>query len=220
MRPKTVILVCTLGLLGSVATAWAQGMSLSGSTPGAFDERGVRLGFQLQGGGIASEDPPPDPNPESVFVEDGGGGVVLNLGYTFTPAFALQLAFGTLVHDTTVEDLQVAHTSLVLEAQYRFLPGERARPYLFAGLGGTTLEADSDDYDSEVDGGMAVVGAGMHVFMTRHLLLDLAGRIDLMNWERIRMRRERADGSTIQLDRPVDDGGLAAELRFGILWQM
>jgi opacity protein-like surface antigen len=216
MQRSLHIVASAMALLGAAAAAGAP----APPAPGAFDEHGVRIGFQLQGGGIATEDPPPNHNPENVYIDDGGGGIAFHLGYAFTPCFALQLAFGTLVHDTSVEGLEVAHSSLVLEAHYRFLPGQRARPYVFAGLGGTTLEARSDDYDSEVDGGMAAVGMGMHVFMTRHLLLDLAGRLDLMNWDRIRMRRERADGTTIQLDRPVDESGLALDLRFGILWQL
>lgn len=217
MQRSTTIPVLFAVWLAAAASVRAQG---AGPALGAFDEHGVRIGFQIQAGVIAAEDPPPDHDPEEVYIENGGGGVALHLGYTFTPSFALQLAFGAVIHDTTIEGLEVAHSSVVLEAHYRFLPGERARPYLFGGLGGTTLEADVDAYESEVNGSMAIVGAGMHVFLTRHFLLDIAGRIDLINWDRIRFRHEQANGTAILLDRPLDEDGGSVELRFGILWQL
>jgi hypothetical protein len=188
--------------------------------PASFDEHGVQLFFHLQGGGISADDPPPGADPENVYIEEGGGGISLGVGYAFTPHFALQLALGTLLHDTSVEDLEVRHASMVVEAHYRFLAGERARPYVFGGLGGTSLEATVEEYESEANGGVAVLGAGVQVFMTRHLLLDMAGRLDLINWDRVRIRRERADGSTIELEEPIDEDGGAAQIRFGLLWQL
>jgi opacity protein-like surface antigen len=181
-------------------------------------EKGVVLGLQFQTDLIGAEDPSAESPPDQIFVEEAGHGGLVHLGYTFTPRVCVRLAMGGAFHGTTIEGVEVSHSSATLEIHYRFLPGERARPYLFGGIGGATLEYRSGDFQSEVTGGVAVLGAGFLYHVTRHLLVDVAARLDSINWNEIRVRR-RVGGVWTEISDPVDDAGSAGKVLLGMSWQ-
>jgi opacity protein-like surface antigen len=188
-------------------------------TPNPWGQaRGWSVGFQFLSDFIGAEDPQPGSSTDAVFVEEQGGGGVLHLGYAFTPTFALRFAVAGARHETTKEDVEIDHLSATVEAVFRFLHGERAQPYLFGGLGGATLEFNSDVFDSKTSGGVAVLGAGFQYHLTRHLSLDLAGRLDLINWDKVEVSAELPGGETIRLEDPVDESGSAGKILLGVAW--
>jgi opacity protein-like surface antigen len=191
------------------------------SSDGALrdDGRGTILGLQLQTSVIGVEERSPDAPPNQLFVDEVGGGINLILGYGFTESFALYVSVSSAGHDTSQESVRAFYSTGTLEAAYRFLPGERVRPYLLGGLGGANVRIETDDYDSEISGGVAVLQGGVLIGLSRHLLLDAGIRLDLINWNRARLTRELPSGNTIQLESPVDDSGSAGKLLLGLAWQ-
>ncbi len=203
-----------LAVLTSCAAVAAAGTE-TGWPPG----RGFFFGGQYNTDLIGAEDPGPGSDPNQLFFDEVGHGLLLHVGYSVSPAVALRLAGSAARHGTTQEGVEADNGSLVLEAHYRFLPGERARPYLFGGFGGTTIRVSTGDFDTETRGGVVDLGAGIFYGLTRHLYLDLAGRLDLVNWNEIRVTKELADGTTLELKDPVDDSGSEGRFLLGILWQ-
>lgn len=207
-------------LAATIALA-AGGLCLA-ATPRAFStprhwgqDRGITVGLQYQTDIIGAEDPPAGADPNSVFVEEVGHGLSLNLGYTFTPMFALRLAMGSAIHGTNQEGVEITRGSGVLEAHLRFLPEERARPYLVGGLGGTRLVTDREAYDVETSGGVAVIGGGVLFNLTERFVLDLSTRLELINWEKVEVRMTTPGGTEVGLENPVDENGSAAIVRVG-----
>jgi opacity protein-like surface antigen len=186
----------------------------SAERPWAQD-RGFTVGLQYQADVIGAEDPAPGGDPNALFVEEVGHGLALNLGYTFTPNFALRLAMGSAIHGTNWEGVEITRGSAVLEAQVRFLPGERARPYLVGGLGGTRLVDDREGYDVETSGGVGVLGGGVFYNLTEHLALEFSGRLEMINWTEIKFRKEMPGGADIELENPIDENGSAGVFRLG-----
>jgi len=144
---------------------------------------------------------------------------MLNIGYTFTPHFAMRLSAGGGAHETTQQEVEAYVTSFALEAHYRFMPEERARPYLLAGLGGTTLGFTTGAFEAEARGGSAMLGMGMLYSLTQHFVFDFTARLDLINWNEIVLTQNLADGSSVELEQPVDDSGSAGKILFGFAWQ-
>jgi opacity protein-like surface antigen len=180
-------------------------------------DHGWSLGLHIVSDHIGAEDPGSASPPEAVFVDETGGGALVSVGYAFTPSFALRFVGGSARHETTRDGVEVNHASATIEAHFRFLPGERAQPYLFGGIGGATLRFDSEALDSKVEGGLAVIGAGAIYRLTRHLSLDLAGRFDLINWNTIEVTAELPGGGELRLEDPVDESG-SGKILFGVVW--
>jgi len=167
---------------------------------------------------MSAEDAGARNTPEDVFVQENGGGGLLTVGYAFTPGFALRLVAGGAAHETTRNGSEVNHVTATVEAVFRFLPGERARPYVFGGLGGADLKFTAGNLDSKVSGGAAVLGAGVVYRLTGHLGLDLGGRLDLINWDRVEVVADLPGGGTTRLENPVDDSGSAGKILLGAVW--
>ena len=181
-------------------------------------DHGWSLGLHVLSDHIGAEDPGSASPPEAVFVDEVGGGALVSVGYAFTPSFALRLAAGGARHETTHDGVEVNHASATIEAHFRFFPGERAQPYLFGGIGGASLRFDSEGLDSKVEGGLAVIGVGAIYRLTRHLSLDLAGRLDLINWNTIEVTAELPSGAELRLEDPVDESGSAGKILLGAVW--
>ncbi len=188
--------------------------AISAQRPWAQD-RGFTIGLQYQTDVIGAEDPAPGGDPDAVFIEEVGHGLSLNLGYTITPMFALRLAMGSAIHGTNWEGVEITRGSAMIEAHVRFLPQERARPYLVGGLGGTSLIDDRKGYDVETSGGVALLGAGVLFNLTEHFVLDFSTRLEMINWNKIKIRKELPGGTEIELESPVDENGSAATFRLG-----
>jgi opacity protein-like surface antigen len=208
-----VVLVGTL--LGPFASATAD----AGRETGWGERRGLTLGLAYQTSLIGAEDPRPGSDPRGLYFEEVGHGAALQLGYAFTPHFGLRFGLGTASHGTTQEAVEALFSRVLIEAHYRFLPRERARPYLVGGLGGASIRVDSEGYESEISGGVAVFGAGLLFNVTEHLVLDFSGRLDSVNWTETKVTVALPDGGTIELAQPVDESGSAGEFLFGVVWE-
>ncbi|MBU1701828.1 MAG: porin family protein [Candidatus Eisenbacteria bacterium] len=190
----------------------------SASSDGWAQVRGFSAGLQLETNLIGVEDQDVNADPDQLFIDDIGRGVVLNLDYTFTPAFTLRLAVGSALHETTQMDVEAYHACSLIEAQWRFLPMNRVRPYLIGGLGGTALRMDSSGSTAETSGGMTTIGAGFLYNFTKHLLWDMSVRLDLINWSHEKFRYEHTDGTTTELKAPVNGDGRAGKFHMGLSW--
>jgi hypothetical protein len=168
---------------------------------------------------IGASEPGPGSPPGQFFIDDTGQGAIITVGYAFLPQFALRFTGGTAQHSTSRSDVSVYHSSGVLEAHYRFLPARRVRPYVFGGLGGTDLRADHEGFRVRTSGGVAVLGAGLLGNLTDHLLADLSFRADWINWNKVEVSQDLPDGSTAQLESPIEESGGAAKLLVGLLWE-
>jgi opacity protein-like surface antigen len=190
-----------------------------GFSPEWNERRGFSLGLQFQTNIIGAEDPSPDSDPNAIFVDEVGFGGTLLIGYTFTPKVALRLSLGSAVHGTTRPGVEMTHSAAVLEAHYRFLPEERARPYVVLGLGGTSLMSTSEGVESETSGGMASVGVGLLYALTKHLLLDFTARLESINWKEQKVRTRLPGGEWVEVTDPVDDTGSSGRFLLGLVWR-
>ncbi|MBI5710658.1 MAG: porin family protein [Candidatus Eisenbacteria bacterium] len=188
-------------------------------SPRQAHQRGFSLGLQYQANFTGAEDPGPGSAPNQLFIEEAGNGLTFLGGYGFTPHFAMRLTAGTAAHRTTQAAVEVYQSSVVLEAHYRFLPGERARPYVFGGLGGTDIRADQEGFHVQTSGALAALGVGVLYDLTGHLAADLTARLDLINWNSVKVTQDLPDGSTVRLENPIQETGSAGKLMLGLVWQ-
>jgi hypothetical protein len=192
------------------------------ATPAAgtwAQDRGFSLGLQFQSNVIGASDPDADADENAIFVDETGSGATFHIGYTFVPAFNLRLAIGIARHETTREAVEAFYNSVAIEAHWRFLPQERARPYIYGALGGAGFMFDTDEYDSEVSGGVAALGFGLLYNLTRHLLIDLNTRLDLINWSEATWTRKVPGGGEVSVSAPIDDDGSAWRFQLGLAWE-
>jgi opacity protein-like surface antigen len=210
-----VLLIVLAGsgfLIGAAAPAGAHESHSWGQ------DRGWSLGLDFALDFIGAEDPGPDSPPDAVYVNETGGGLAFHLGYAFTSVFGLRLTAIGAHHETTREGIGVNNASVTIEALVRFLHGKRFQPYVLVGLGGATLDFNNEVLDTRTSGGTAVLGGGVQYHLTRHLALDLAGRLDLINWDKVEVTAELPDGSKARLENPVNESGSAAKLLLGLVW--
>ena len=204
------ILIGSLPLAGPSAAetegVWAQ-------------ERGFSLGLQLQTNAIGAEDPSGESDPNDIYVDEIGGGGTFYLGYTFVPSFCLRLALGVARHETTQDAVEAFYNTLAFEAHWRFLPQERARPYVYAALGGATFHLGTERYDSETSGGLAGLGIGLLYNVTRHLVIDVNTRLDLINWDEVNVTHQLPGGGEVGITAPIDDDGSAWRFQLGLEWE-
>jgi len=217
--------------LGAIALILLTALSFFSPTPCVADDdalaeqsgwaqaRGFAVGLQFQGNFIGASDPDAETDENAIFIDETGGGATIHLGYTFVPAFALRLAIGMARHETTREAVEGFYNTVALEAHWRFLPQERARPYIYGALGGAGFMLDTDEYEGEISGGMAGLGFGLLYNLTRHLLIDLNTRLDLINWDEAKWTRDVPGIGEVSVSAPVDDDGSAWRFQFGLAWE-
>ena len=209
---KTRRIAFALGLLLVLATTPA-----SATQHPWGQTRGISVHLQLLGNQLDRADSPKDST--TFAISDGGQGLDLGLGYSFNSSFYLQLSGASAVHTTSQPEVEVLHSTVVLEAHWRLLPAKRGRPFLFVGLGGSSLDVKGTGTSIQASGGVSVVGAGFLYNLTHHLILDAALRVDFINWEKVTVREQLADGRWVSLDDPVEESGQAGKFRFGLRWE-
>ncbi len=209
---------------GALAAAAAfAGLAIGLAAPsrvaaGAPDTRGFSLAAMLQSTHIGSEDERDDGSPGSVFIGEQGVGVVVALGYGFTPAFATRLVLSGASHETSDPDIDVQFGAGTLEAVYLFRAGAPFRPYLFGGVGGYSLESQEDAFHFETTGPGVTLGGGLLYFVSEHVGLDAALHLDFINWEKQTAEIEGPSGSTVVVETPIEEEGSAARFAFGLGW--
>ena len=207
-------------LLAVLGAGYASAAGSPGDTPARWaQQRGFSLGIQYQANFIGAEDPGPGSAPNQLFIEEGGQGLTFLGGYAFTPRFGMRLTAGTAAHRTTQAAVEVYQSSVVLEAHYRFLPRERARPYVFGGLGGTDVRTDQQGFHVQTSGALAVLGVGVLYDLTGHLVADLTVRLDQINWNSVKVTQDLPNGASTQLESPIEETGSAGKLMLGLVWQ-
>ncbi|MFH1144263.1 MAG: outer membrane beta-barrel protein [Candidatus Eisenbacteria bacterium] len=210
-----------VGVACLIAAGAAGAQDADRPSPGApwAQERGFVLGLQYHTNVIGAEDPGEQSTPGMLFVDEVGHGMTFIAGYNFTPAFHLRLAASVARHETTQEAVEAHYDAGLIEAQWRFLPAERARPYVFGGIGGAGVGFDTDSIDEEVRGGAVSMGLGVLYSLTRHLVLDLNTRLDLINWNERRITQELPGEGTLELESPVDGNDSAWRFQLGMEWE-
>jgi len=212
LRRLTPLLVAVALPLIPRADACAQGALVP-------DARGVSLSVHTYRHFLAGVDERPE-SPDDLVFEDDGRGLVLGVGYTFTPAAHLRLQLQAAGHETNVEDVNAARITALLELHYRLAAGSRVRPVLMAGLGATGVGITEESYDASVHGLAASTGFGILAHLSTHWSLELMTRVDLINWEETRVVIDRGEGVTETTTNPVEEDGAAASISFGVVWQL
>ena len=207
-------------LIGSLLAAPASANVLDEMSPGykGAQVRGVTLSIGFQADRISTDERTEDDDPDALFIDAGGGGGTMAVGYTFNPSFNLRLAFTGAVHETTPRPLDATYGTVVVEAQYRFASAAPARPYLVGGLGGAILQVKDGGLTLDLTGTAARIGGGLHVNLTRRLLADVGVSGDLINTREVTLTGRDARGNEITLSTPVEDDGGAVRLAVGLEW--
>lgn len=101
---------------------------------------------------------------------EGGGGMLLTLGYAFTPEIGVLLHGGGVVLN---EEEERVLGGLELALRYSFANSGRSLvPYMEMALGGFALEDGSENDSSELAGGSLSVAGGFNYFVTRRVALN------------------------------------------------
>lgn len=212
-RRRTAIVA--LALFGASVAAAAAPAPVAAETTEWGQSRGWSLGIKYLVDGLGAD---ASPDPAKPAIDDMGAGLVLTGGYTFTPRFHVRLTAGSARHGTAVSDLEVERSLGTIEAHYRFMPGRQVCPYVLGSLGGNEVKADQGVNHVKFSGGMAGIGAGLLVGLSRHVAMDLTARLDGVNWNKAEWSQETS-GGTVKFEDPIEDSGGSARLELGFLWQ-
>lgn len=143
------------------------------------DEKGIYLGLRFIGSSLHVDDTSGQP----FFIKDDGGGLQLDFGYRFNPAFALELTLGGSNHETSDPAVDAAFQFIQIFGFYRFCPGRPFRPYLKGGLGGYALNVEEGSARSKINGGGVAVGGGFRFFFSSHFSIGVDFTHNFINYE-------------------------------------
>jgi len=155
---SSMAVILLSAVLGTVASAEA-----------IEDDKGFYLGLKFAGSSLHIED---DPDAE-FFIKDDGGGVQLDIGYRFNPAFMLELSVGGAEHETSDQAIDARFEIVQILGYYRFSPQSAFRPYLKGGFSGNSLHIDVGSASWRVSGGGVALGGGFKYFFSPHFSLGL-----------------------------------------------
>jgi hypothetical protein len=175
----------TIAVLAAFAMVVCQLMGASIASAHEMDDatQGFYLGLTLMGSSIHADD-----TIDEVFtVEDDGGGAQIQLGYHFTPSFALELSFGGANHETNISEIDTDIGLAQIFALYRFAPGQPFRPYIKGGIGGYGLTFDGKGADVTAKGGGLAFGGGFSFFFTPHFALGIDFTHNIIRYNEIEL---------------------------------
>lgn len=199
MKEKSIAILAALALF--VCTMMSASFLSAHEVEDA--SQGFYLGLTLMGSSIHADD-----TIDEVFtVEDDGGGAQLQVGYHFTPAFALELSLGGANHETNVQDLDADLGLAQIFAVYRFVPGQQFRPYIKGGIGGYGLTFDGNGGDVTAKGGGLAFGGGFSFFFTPHFALGVDFTHNIIRYEEIELSFE-----DITIGTEIDEEGSMSSL--------
>jgi hypothetical protein len=176
------------------------------------------LGLGVHSSHIGSDEPTDDAPAGAVFVDENGQGVGIVVGYGITPALVLRLSLLGAEHETTDPNVEFAFSSGTIDGVYHFSVGQPLRPYLFGGFGGFSIESRKDALRFETTGPGVVFGGGLLYFLGRHFGVDLGVRGNLISWEKSEAEARLSDGTTVAVERPIEEDGSAAQFALGATW--
>jgi hypothetical protein len=217
-RPQQLLRILLIPVLAAtflsgLAPGWAHADG-NGSAEGA---RRWQLGIAALSSHIGADDPPPNPQPGAIYVDEVGGGIALHLGYALSPAFLLRLYVSGAVHETSNPDVDFGLGGGTIEGLYLFRPGQHLRPYILGGLGGFKMSSDQASVSFEATGGGAVFGTGLQYLLGRVVALDFCLRGEWINWDETKATIELHSGDSLTTTTPVDESGGAAKITFGLV---
>ncbi|HKG94370.1 MAG TPA: outer membrane beta-barrel protein [Gemmatimonadaceae bacterium] len=190
----------TRGALAAAVLLAAAPVAAQSRTP--VRSTGFILGIGLGGTNFSPED------------GDGttGGGGNLDLGWGFTPRFAVLLGLNGAafewegVSDRGNEDMTLAHVDLL--ARYSFhSPTSIYVPYVEGGITRRAFSSNDDDVPLEGESGKLeysgnalTVGGGINFFFNQALALDLGARVSLGKFDTIKFRGTSVTDEGFELD--------------------
>ncbi|MBN1824651.1 MAG: outer membrane beta-barrel protein [Candidatus Eisenbacteria bacterium] len=178
---------------------------------------GFFLGLGLHTDNLGAEDRKEGSPPGSVYIDEDGGGLDLQLGWAFTESFLLRLRLSVAEHDTDKDNIDFYSGSGVFEAAYLFRLGRPLRPYVMGGLGGFFMSAEEGDaYSYETTGSGAVIGGGLVYFFNDHFALDTCLRLSFINWANKTAETKLPDGTTFRVETPIEEEGEGGNLMIGL----
>lgn len=199
MKRKSIVMLAALALfVCTVANApLLFAHEVEDASPGFY------LGLTLMGSSLHADDTIDD-----VFtVKDDGGGAMLQVGYHFTPSFALELLGGGANHETNIQEIDVDLGLLQIFAVYRFVPGQQFRPYIKGGVGGYGLSFNGDGGDVTATGGGLAFGGGFSFFFTPHVALGIDFTHNIIKYDQIELKF-----ADITLGTEIDEEGSMSSL--------
>ena len=179
------------------------------------DTRGLSCGLRFHSSQLGSLERAADDVPQSVFIDETGGGGGLWLGWGFDDSFSLRLSVDGAAHETTDPAIEVGYGSVTLEALYLFRNPDHLRPFVVGGIGGFGLLSRDDQYDYGTAGGGLVTGGGLYYFFGETFALEFSGRLEFVNWEE-KVASRIDDGDSQNVTTPVESEGIAGKLTFGV----
>jgi hypothetical protein len=169
-------------------------------------EKGFYLGAKFVGSSLHVDD-----DGDQVFkVKDDGGGLMLIAGYSFNRVFSLEMAFGGVGHETSVQTIDATLGTVQLFLHYRFRPGHPFRPYVKGGLGAYGLRLSDGTATARIEGGGIPLGGGFDYFFSNHFSLGVDLVHNIISYDAITF--DLGDGDTVGFD--LDEQG--AMTTFGL----
>ena len=148
---------------------------------------------------------------DAVSIEEQSGGAALQFGYRFTPTFMLRIYGGGASHPTSLENIEIAFLSSLIEGVYVFRDGQDFRPYHFGGIGGFKLESQQDELVFAIEGGGVSFGGGAHYLVSGSVSLHGSLRLEAVNWNTATVKL-----GDVVIETPVEESGFASKLTFGV----
>ena len=131
--------------------------------------KGFYLGSSLMGSSIDI-----DEDPGTTFrVDSNGGGVTLEMGYSFNSVFSLELVLAATGYETSDPDINAGLGAVQVFAHYQFRPGSQMRPFVKGGFGGYGLRIDDGAVAATANGGGLAFGGGIDYFFNRHFAMGI-----------------------------------------------
>ena len=216
MRPARLLVPFTLLALVVAAGAPARTLAADAVEPEWGQSRGFCAGLEFIVDGLTIGN---SSDPGAPHIDQMGSGLALAGGYSFSPHFHTRLMLGSTRHSTSVAGLDVMRAVATIDAQYRFLPGRQVCPYIMGSLGGGDLRADQGGDHVKFSSSTAGVGGGLRVGLTRHVVMDVGARLEVVNWKDAAWSRDLPGGGSLQYQTAVEQSGGSSRLELGWLWQ-
>lgn len=198
--------------------AWlcAVALILLPAGPAAADTQGFGFGINFQGGELSSVRNVTDGIPNSVSVEEGGGGGTLWAGWGFNDRFSLRLALAGIGHETSEEDVTVGFGSATIEGVVLLSRGH-FRPFVVGGFGAFAVGSTTDEFDFATAGPGIVAGTGFYYFLGDTFAFEVSGRGEFVNW-RETMTFYNDGRQEPEVETPIEREGTAGKFGVGLSW--
>ncbi|HSG29417.1 MAG TPA: outer membrane beta-barrel protein [Candidatus Krumholzibacterium sp.] len=200
LRVKETILTGIMLLLFATVTTGASAREVM------EDESGLYLGVRFIGSSLNVDED------DEQFIEDEGGGLMLDFGWRFNPVFALEFSIGGSVHETVYSTVDADFGTAQIMAVYRFLPDRPFRPFIKGGFGGYGFEVENGHgVKYRIEGGGIAFGGGFKYFITEHFAMGMDLTHSIINYD-----TETIEFADISIEGEIDEDGSHTSLGFSL----